>query len=42
MYELKDSYFAIFDTQSIVIISIIIAFTFIGFFYLRHKRKHHQ
>lgn len=41
MYELKDSYFTIFDTQSIVIISIAMLLAIAGLFFLRHKRKNH-
>ncbi|AXI00818.1 LPXTG cell wall anchor domain-containing protein [Sporosarcina sp. PTS2304] len=39
MYELKDSYFVIFDTQSMVIGGVAIALAVIGFFFFRNKRR---
>ncbi len=39
MYELKNSYFVIFDMQSLVIGGVAIALAVIGFFFFRNKRK---
>lgn len=39
MYELKDSYFVIFNTQSLVIGGAAIGLAVIGFFILRNKRR---
>ena len=43
MYELKDSYFVIFDTPSMVIGGVAIALAVIGFFFFRNKiRQNHS
>lgn len=42
MYELKDSYFAVIDTQLMVIGVVAIALVGIGFFFLRNKRRNHN
>lgn len=39
MYELKDSYFVIFNTKSMVIVGAAIALAVTGVFFLRNKRR---